>query len=118
MGVTLKITSNPGKSIKLEAKKLAFAYLKPVFDSHKKEEILMLEQSTQGDFQRIFFRYRDAPPGLKPIIVHWFMLANNVTDSVHLFIFQSPADTWDANWAKYGPPILGKLNVVVSMPSQ
>ena len=111
MGVTLKITGNPGKSIKLEAKKLAFAYLKPVLDSHKKEEILMLEQS-------IFFLYGDAPPGLKPIIVQWLMLANNVTDSVHQFIFESPADTWDENWAKYGPPILGKLNVVASMPSQ
>ena len=118
MGVTLQITSSPRKIRGIEAKKMALAYLKPIFDTHKKEEILLLEQSTQGDFERTFFRYRDAPPGLKPIIVHKFILANNVTDSVHSFTFESPADSWDENWKKYGTPILGKLNVISSVPSQ
>jgi len=62
--------------------------------------------------KRTFFRYRDAPPGLKPIIVHKFILANNSADSVHVFTFKGPADSWEENWAKYGTPILSKVNIL------
>lgn len=116
MGVTLQIISGPGRIQHTEAKKMALAYLQPLFSTHKKEEILMLERSTRGDFERTFFRYRDAPAGLKPIIVHKFILANNVTDSVHIFSFESPAETWDDNWIKYGTPIFSKVNVMTNVP--
>jgi len=115
MGLTLQIISGSQHVRNIEARKMALLYLKPILDAHKKEEVLMLEQSTRGDFERTFFRYRDAPAGLKPIIVHKFILANNVTDSVHIFTFESPADTWEGNWAKYGTPILGKVNVIPTL---
>jgi hypothetical protein len=118
MGVTVQLIINPQHIRGIEAKKMAFVYLKPFLDTHKKEEVLMLEQSTKGDFDRTFFRYRDAPLGLKPIIVHKFILANNVTDSVHIFTFESPSESWDENWSKYGMPIIGKLNVLPNVPPQ
>ncbi|NTV10775.1 MAG: hypothetical protein HGA47_08360 [Zoogloea sp.] len=117
MGVTLQIISGSQQLRNIEAKKMALAYLKPFLDAHKKEEVLMLQQSTRGDFERTFFRYRDAPQGLKPIIVHKFILANNVTDSVHIFTFESPAETWDENWTRYGTPILSKVNVLPNVPA-
>lgn len=117
MGVTIQIISGSQRIRNIEAKKMALVYLKPFLDAHKKEEVLMLEQATRGDFERTFFRYRDAPPGLKPIIVHKFILANNVTDSVHIFTFESPVETWDENWTKYGMPILGKINVLPNVPA-
>ena len=117
MGLTLQIISGSQRIRNIEAKKMALAYLKPFLDAHKKEEVLMLAQSTRGDFERTFFRYRDAPQGLKPIIVHKFILANNVTDSVHIFTFESPVDTWDENWTKYGTPILSKVNVLPNVPA-
>lgn len=116
-GLTLQIISGSQRIRNIEAKKMALAYLKPFLDAHKKEEVLMLEQSTRGDFERTFFRYQDAPQGLKPIIVHKFILANNVTDSVHIFTFESPVETWDENWTKYGMPILSKVNVLPNVPA-
>jgi hypothetical protein len=118
MGVTVQIISGSQRIRKIEARTMAMAYLKPLLDGHKKEEVLMLEQSVSGDFQRIFFRYRDAPPGLTPIIVHKFMLANNATDSVHIFTFESPAASWDDNWTRYGTPILSKVNLVPNMAAE
>lgn len=115
MGLTVEIISGSQKSLGFEAKKFALVYLKPILETHKKEEILMLEKGARGDFERTFFRYRDAPPGLKPIIVHKFILANNVTDSVHIFTFESPVESWEENWAKYGNPILSKVNVISSV---
>lgn len=61
------------------------------------------------------FRFRDAPPGLKPIVVHKLILANNA-DSLHIFTFESPESTWTENWEKYGTPILGRLQVVAQLP--
>ena len=116
MGLTVQIISGSQKIRGIEAKKMALVYLKPFLDTHKKEDVMILEQSTRGDFERTFFRYRDAPPGLKPIIVHKFILANNVTDSVHVFTFESPSESWEENWAKYGTPILSKVNVLPHVP--
>ncbi len=111
-GLTLQIISGSHKIRGIEASKMALIYLKPFLKAHKNEEVLLLEQNSHGDFERTFFRYRDAPPGLKPIIVHKFILANNSTDSVHVFTFESPADSWEENWSTYGTPILSKLSIL------
>lgn len=115
MGMTLEILSGSKKTMNTEAKNLALAMLKPIFDSHKKEEILIFDQNKRGDFDIIFLRYRDAPAGLTPIIIHKFIAANNVADSVHTFTFESPVETWDSNWAKYGTPIISKINIIPTM---
>jgi hypothetical protein len=117
MGVTIQIISGPQKSHGVEAGNVALIYLKPIVDTHKKEEIIKFERETIGDFETTIFRYRDAPAGLKPIIVHKFILANNVTDSVHIFTFESPENTWTENWNDYGTPILSKVNVISTLPS-
>lgn len=111
MGLTLQIITDSHKIKGIEAKKVALLYLEPFLKAHKKEEILMLDQSTKGDFEYTYFRYKDAPPGLTPIIVHKFLLANNVTDNVHVFTFESPMASWEENWSKYGTPILSKIIV-------
>jgi hypothetical protein len=117
MGFTVQIITGCQKLKGIEAKKMVLLLLKPDLDAHKKEEILMLEQSTNGDFEQTFFRYKDAPPGLTPIIVHKFVLANNVTDSVHVFTFESPMESWKANWTQYGTPILSKIIFQSNVPT-
>lgn len=112
MGFTVQIISGSQRIRGIDAKKMAMAYLKPFLDVQKKEDVLIANQSARGDFEQTIFRYRDAPAGLKPVIVHKMILANTVTDSVHVFTFESPAQTWDENWARYGTPILSRINVV------
>jgi hypothetical protein len=116
MGLTVQIIDGPHKVLGVDASKMALAYLKPFMDLHKPEEILRFEQNRRGDFEYTFFRYKDAPKGLKPIIVHKFLLANNVTDTVHVFTFESPEASWNENWKKYGTPFLGKVNVLPHVP--
>lgn len=111
-GLTVQIITGAKRTLNLEARKMALAYIKPFLDSHRKDEILILKQKPGGDFEQTFFRYRDAPPGLKPVIVHKFILANDKADSVHIFTFESPAETWDSDWAKFGTPILSRVNVI------
>ncbi len=118
MGFTIQLISGSQRIKGIEAKKMVLLFLKSTLDTHKREEVLMLEQSNQGDFERTIFRYRDAPQGMKPIIVHKFFLANNVTDNVNIFTFESPLESWSDNWTKYGTPIISKLNILPNVPSE
>lgn len=117
-GFSVQIITGPKRRMNLEARTMAMATIRPILSSHRKDEILILDQKSGGDFQQTFLRYRDAPPGLKPIIVHRFMPANEKTDTVHVFIFESPEDRWDENWARFGTPILQRVNVVVQASAE
>lgn len=118
MGVTLQIISEPRALRDIPAKKAALLYLKPFLEAHRREDFLILDRKASGDFERTVARYRDAPPGLKPVIVHKFILANDVADSVHVFTFESPEESWKENWDRFGTPILGKVNVFTNLPSR
>lgn len=116
MGLTVQVIRDSQEILGVDAKQMTRIYLKPFLNAHQKEDVLLFEHSAKGDCDYTFFRYRDAPPGLKPCIVHKFMLANNATDSVHVFTFESPAPSWDEHWARYGTPILSQLAVDAGMP--
>lgn len=117
MGFTVNVFSGLQRLRGMDAKKAVPLMLKPILDSRSKQDILMLDQQPAGDFERTVLRYRDAPPGLKPVIVHKFILANSVTDSMHDFTFESPETTWAENWARYGTPILSRLQVIPQLPA-
>ncbi len=117
MGLTVQIISGAQKIRKMEAKDMAVLYLKPFVDAHTKDNVLMIERSENADSERTVFRYRDVQEGHKPVIVHKFVLASNEADTVHVFTFQSPEDTWKENWKAYGKPFLGKVVVLPSVPA-
>lgn len=118
MGITLQVISGPKEIRNIPAKQAALLYLKPFLDAHKPADFSILERNTRGDAERTFVRYRDAPPGMKPVIVHKFIVANDVADSVHIFTFESPEESWQENWDRFGTPILGKVLVIPSLPSR
>jgi len=110
MGATVQVITGSNKFKSIPAKKAAILFLKPFLEEHQsKEDILMFSQSNKGDFENTLFRYRDAPQGQKPIIVHKYVMANDITDSVHIFTFESPETEWNDNWKKYGIPFLSKI---------
>ena len=74
----------------MPAKKLALVYLEPFLRAHKKQDFSILKSKTDGDMETTIVRYRDAPPGLKPVIIHKFLVANDAADSLHVFTFESP----------------------------
>lgn len=117
MGITVQIISGSQRLSNTPAKKVTLAALQHIIRNHKREEILMLDISTKGDVEHTILRYRDAPPGLKPIIVHKFFMTNEVTDSVHIFTFESPAESWEENWRKYGTPFLSRVNLLANVPA-
>jgi hypothetical protein len=112
MGLTVQIIRGSHKIRRIEAKDMALLYLQPMVDAHTKENVLMLERSENADSERTVFRYRDVLAGSNPVIVHKFVVASNEADTVHVFTFQSPEDTWKENWKAYGKPFLGRVVVL------
>lgn len=108
-GFTIQIIVEPKRKRGIEAKKAALVYLRQFLNAHKREDVMILDQKTDGDAEMTFFRFRDQPPGQTPIIVHKYLIANNATDVVHVFTFESPAASWDNAWSTYGTPILSKI---------
>jgi len=115
-GFTVQILVNPQKNAGIPASKAALLYLKPFFEAHQKSDVLLADQSEQGDRHNTIFRYRDAPPGLTPIVVHKYIVADDAADTVHVFTFESPESSWAANWKSFGTPILGKIAIFPAAP--
>ncbi len=116
-GLTLQILENPGKRGNLDAFKAVLAYLRPFAAAHKNPgEVLVFDQQMRGEVQLTFFRYRDAPAGKKPVIVHKYIMASQRFDSLHIFTFESPEASWEENWKTFGTPILKMPVVFLNMP--
>ena len=117
-GLTINIFEGGQRIRGIPASKLVALYLAPFIEAHQQSDVQLFEQKQQGDFLQVTFRYRDAPPGQKPAIVHKSILANDKADSLHVFTFESPEDTFAANWEKFGTPILSKVKVLPNLPIQ
>lgn len=116
-GFTVNRFANLEKFQKPKPSQSTIMMIKIVMASHQKEDIKYFSHSQKGDFDVTYFRYRDAPPGQTPEIIHQFYLANDTTDNLDVFIFESPEDQWDRNWTLFGAPMLSKTFVIPSFPN-
>lgn len=116
-GFTVGIFTNLKKHAKPEPSKTASIMIGIGLKMHTKEDIKYLSQNQQGDVKAFWLRYRDAPPGKTPIIVHKYYLANDATDNLNYFIFESPEDKWEENWKKYGSIILKHVTFIPAYPN-
>src|SRR5262245_56348869 len=115
MGMTVQIVTDFVKTRGIGSEKMAAAYLKQFIDSRRKEDILLFDQKTTGETTQFVFRYKYAPAGLKPIIVHKFIIGKDAADSLHVFTFESPEATWEEDFARFGTPILRQLIILPNL---
>lgn len=106
MGLTLQVVKDSKKLTGVDASTVALLYIKPFLDATTREEVLMADRTTNAGIEYTYFRYRNAPAGQKPIVVHKFVAAVPRLDAVFAFTFESPEATWKENWERYGTPIL------------
>ncbi len=110
IGFTIEIFSDLYKNKGVKAKTMAAILITSV----KKEDILLLDSESHPGFERYYMRFKDETPGLTPIVVHRFMIANEQTDTIHIFTFESPKDSWTKNWDEFGTPILKDIRLIMS----
>ena len=109
-GFTIEIFSDLYKNKRIKAKTMAAMLITSV----KKEDILLLDSESHPGLEQYYMRFKDETHGLTPIVVHRFMIANEQTDTVHSFTFESPKDSWTKNWDEFGTPILKDIRLIMS----
>ena len=115
-GFTVQVIANFKKLNKIEPSKGAAAIIQTAAKLRKPDENIMATAKQNERGALLVYRYRDAPAGETPIIVHKYFIADDVSDTLHIFIYESPVATWDDNWKQFGTPILQKIVVLPLLP--
>lgn len=75
----------------------------------KKENTeLSTKDVSSGPFKAFFIRYRNAPEGAKPIIIHQVFIANEKKDTLFIVTFEAPERSWAEAW-RIGEPMVKKF---------
>ncbi len=110
MAITINVFTGCKAAKGLTVDQVAALYLKPAIKSHDKKDILLADINNKNENQKtIVFRHRVQAEGEKAFILHDFIVADQKTDSVYVFIFEAPEETWEKNWKEYGEPFLQKV---------
>ena len=62
-----------------------------------------------GNTRSCFIRYRNAPALGNNITVHKFFVAIDNADLLYIYTFESPTETWDDSFRRFGTPMLEKI---------
>lgn len=117
LGLTVLIMSDYREVYGISAERMLSEYVERITKRSDASNILLNEREDQAPYKMALLRYRNVKSGKAPSVVHNFILANGSKDSMHVFIFESPEADWDANWERFGRPILSNVNVLSELPS-
>jgi hypothetical protein len=111
-GFTTQVVAGFKALNKVEPSKGAVLMMKPITDSRPERDILLFKDNKFPDRISYVLRYRDAPAGKTPIIIHKYMIARDGDDTLHIFTYESPEAQWEANWKAFGETIMGKVAII------
>lgn len=95
-GLTFNFVPKVSQTAGLSAIRYAAAFIQ---EAQQTKEVLLepwVNESAPGLFG-MGIRYRQETED-SPVIVHNFLIADDLEDSIRLFIFESPETNWDAAW--------------------
>jgi hypothetical protein len=116
-GFTVQIHTDVKRRFGAAASSSLQALIQPLAAKLKKEDMLLFKEGGSADAATCILRYIDAPPGLTPLIVHRYLVANDANDVIHVFTYESPQAQWEENWKTYGTPILQKISILSTSPA-
>lgn len=116
-GFTAQVVAGFKAMNKLEPSKGAVLMMKSITDGRPDSDILLFKDNKFPDRISYFLRYRDAPAGKTPLVIHKYMIARDGDDTLHIFTYESPEAQWEANWKSFGETMLGKIAVIPFLPA-
>lgn len=104
-GLSLNVIHGVAQKTGLSPSKYAFAFLSKALEGN--EELLAFGGPSDGTMT-LGLRFRD---GRIDKVIHYYLVASDSRDSLHIFMFEAPSREWDAAW-RVGETIFNKLRVV------
>jgi hypothetical protein len=115
-GFTVQIHTDVKRRFGAAASPSLAAFIQPLAAKVKKEDLLLFKEGASASGSTSILRYVDAPPGLTPLVVHRYFVANDAADTIHVFTYEAPQAQWDENWKNVGTPILGRVVMLSGAP--
>ena len=106
-GLTLNIVKHVDKKTNMSASEYAEKFIKKTCAS-KKVLIPMFSKPPAGPFKSFGCRIRSQKKGDIPIVIHFFILANDKKGTLFLYQFEAPENSWDEAW-KTGEILMKKI---------
>jgi hypothetical protein len=91
-------------------------FLQPLAARLAKTDLLLYKENPTPIGATRILRYRDAPPGLTPLVIHRYYIADDTGDTLYAFTYESPEAQWEEHWKKFGTPLLGKVLILSARP--
>jgi hypothetical protein len=115
-GFTVQIHTDVKRRFGAAASPSLAAFIQPLAAKVKKEDLLLFKEGGAAGGSTNILRYVDAPPGLTPLVVHRYFVANDAADTIHVFTYEAPQAQWEENWKTFGTPILGRVVMLTGAP--
>lgn len=104
-GLSLNALRGVKQKTGLSASQYAYAFLAKSLEGN--EELMSFGGPADGTMT-IGLRFRNR--GLDKVI-HYYLVASDSRDTLHIFMFEAPSKEWDAAW-RVGEPIFRNLRIV------
>jgi hypothetical protein len=106
-GLSLNVIYNVKKTTNVSPTQYAAAM---VLGLEKKYGVNIIDSGVKKSepFMTLFCRFKDHQPGLEDVIIHYFFIANDETETLWMFFYEAPEREWDAAW-KTGTVLLKHL---------
>ncbi len=115
-GMSVQIMPNAKASLGDVPSKGVMAFVAPKAEKLGKKNLLVYQNKPTSTGASVVFRYIDAPPNLTPLVIHRYYVADDAKDTVYIFTYEAPQESWEQNWEKYGTPIFKRLLILSGTP--
>lgn len=111
-GFTVQVIPEFSKATGLKPAKGAIGMIKQTSDQRPESDVLIFDNAKSPLGLTFTFRYNDAPADKTPIVIHKYFIADDKSDVLYIFVYESPKESWDSNWKTFGTPLMKKIAVL------
>ena len=113
-GLTIQFLDDVEKTYKVPASVAALSVYHEMKNDTLNTELNSSYNEKEDGMKIYVFTYENAPEIVKPITIHKAIFANDKTSLMYIFTFESPSETWEHNWSKFGSYMLGQIAIIDS----
>lgn len=111
-GFTIQVVTGFRKASKVPPALGAMTMIKGLTEARSKKDVLLFDDGASPIGKTFIFRYNDAPADKTPLTIHKYFIADDEADVLYIITYESPKDSWDANWKQFGTPLLSRVAVI------
>ena len=107
-GATIQIIRDVGDKYQGSLLSLVAEMIKKI-EAKAENSRHILNVNEHDEVKTVVHRYRNAPDGLTPIIIHNYYQVSKKNEFINIITFETTEEKWDLYWDKEGKTIIGMI---------